>query len=165
MSMPCGRADGTVDYGADHRGRSVEDDILCLDGAIYPRMDLTSNELKVLGESIARWAEEARTEGVLQDLSGQELGDLLSGELPTPYSVRWSTLLKGIKRKDPDAECRVIEEGIEQFKGGDRMVRFSVNADEDGNIDRIVAGLRKHVSEDLIVDVRIEETSWNDKHR
>ena len=162
-------------------------DITC---EVRPRKDLTSPQLKSLGEALATWCEREQEAGLGALYATQGVGDLLEGELPQPLALRQAsrkpepiededpeTVLKEVKRRaklEPEelerleTEERALTPGsVQRAKQGlgplasSRAILLSV---ADGSVcaerERVVSGLKNYIPEELVEDILVDGRSW-----
>lgn len=154
-----------------------------LDCAIIPRRDLTSDELKELGVSLAAWwrAECAAPGSAVERLDEDALNDLLAGELPQPFGLRllgWfrepgahrgltvprrltardmSDVLRHARDANPTVARRIPPADL-------RAVFLGLANYTEPAVRRLLAGLRRRLPADLLDDVLIDGRSWDEPY-
>jgi hypothetical protein len=150
-------------------------------GEILPRQDATPEQLKRLGAALTEWSTRPGTSGGATWIDRAALEDLLAGELPQPFVLRFLTEMKsGKPSSGPQAllaapaqmTTRQLREALHQAReaypelarlipeADSRTVPFGLARGNRANRGQIIAGLRRYISADLVEDILIDGQSW-----
>jgi hypothetical protein len=171
------------EWGRDRAGSARSVMPFPLDGAIVPRQDASSDELKELGAALAAWwrAECAIPGSAAERLDEDALNDLLAGELPQPFGLRllgWfrdpeahrgvtlprrltaqdmTDVLRHARDANPAVARRIPPTNL-------RAVFLGLSNHGELAVNRLLAGLRLRLPPDLVEDVLIDGRSWDEPY-
>lgn len=128
---------------------------------VIPRTDATPEELRTLGRAIRAWYQRERgRNGLAHYVDTYALDDLLAGELPQPFALRFST---AAHPQDPYGASRP-QVTVAQLRAAcpivacSRTLFLKVWGTDHFRTNR---SLRHCIPQDLVEDVLIEGLSWN----
>jgi hypothetical protein len=157
--------------------------ILLGDCEIVPRQDASPEQLKRLGNAIARWWEDERADAGRANpwIDTSALGDLLAGELPQPFALRLLTEINhpsafpgqgGPADAPSRMTVRELKEALQKAKetypqlgqllpqADARTVYCGLGSHSRSRRERIIDRLRRAIPSELVEDVRVDGQSW-----
>lgn len=136
---------------------------------IIPALDLTKDQWKQLGQSLARWSQrESGDTGHLQFLSRLTMANLANGEPPDPFVNQYLAMqdekaLSFQPRRLTPSEEQQRRNKLRQQLGQDcdrRTIYFQARGGAYGKRSSLIQSLRVELPEALVRDVLIDERSW-----
>lgn len=127
---------------------------------VIPRGDSTPQQLRALGGAIRCWYERERGgSGLANYVDTFALDDLLAGELPQPFALRFSTVahpLDSFGRQRPKLTVEELRAACPAVAVS-RTLFLKVWG---SSRDRTIVSLRRSIPAELVEDVLIEGASW-----
>jgi hypothetical protein len=151
--------------GRFQKGTPMDQQVITCE--VFPRTDSTPDDLKALGDALARWHDQSMDEdgyiGVVFFYDAQGMKDLRKGEFPQPRGLQSVSLMRKASKllgmKKPDVSMREATEAL----GSKRTIFMHAERSEDYNREELVNSLRTAIPAHLVSDIQIDGQSWNEE--